>query len=98
MALSAVDHFLLAHGEAEQRRFMAQQANLQGRLADAEASNQGHIAILCAVIDAYERGEFNTVAEILGSYDRRKAIYKAAYDATYNALTYSLFHMGVAST
>ena len=91
MALDVVDHVLLGMAQRQHERFLKQLHDgelreLRERLATKTAANEGHLAILKALVDAYEQGDRTTVDDILGNYERRRQIYRAAFSPTYNAL------------
>ena len=91
MALDVVDHVLLGMAQRQHERFLKQLRDgelreLRERLATKTAANEGHLAIINALVDAYERGDRTTVDNILSDYGYRNTIYRAAFNAVYNAL------------
>jgi arginine deiminase len=59
---------------------------LRERLATKTAANEGHAAIVKALVEAYKRGDREAVDDILGNYGCRDNIYQAAYLPVYRAL------------
>lgn len=91
MALDVVDHVLLGMAQRQHERFLKQLRDgelreLRERLATKTAANEGHLAILKALVDAYEQGDRDTVDDILGDYERRRQIYRAAYAPVYQSM------------
>ena len=91
MALDVVDHVLLGMARRQHERFLKQLRDgelreLRERLATKTAANEGHAAIVKALVEAYQRGDHLAVDDILGNYERRRQIYRAAFSPTYNAL------------
>ena len=91
MALDVVDHVLLGMAQRQHERFLKQLRDgelreLRERLATKTAANEGHLAILKALVDAYEQGDRDTVDDILGNYERRRQIYRAAYVPVYQSM------------
>ncbi len=90
MALDAIDHFLLGYAEHQNRRWAERQIfrtrELQEQLADQAAANQGHLAIIKALVAAYNANDWQTIQTILGDYEQRRAIYQAAYFPTLNSM------------
>lgn len=88
MSLSPVDHFLLAHNQREHEYWLQQNVfqtgELRQQLAEQAAANQGHLAIVKALVAAYNANDWNTLHAILGDYNIRDQLYKAAYYPTYN--------------
>lgn len=86
--LSPVDHFLLARNQHNHEQWleqtMFQTRELQQTLAETAAANQGHLAIVKALVAAYNANDWQALHAILGNYDTRTAIYQAAYFPTYN--------------
>jgi arginine deiminase len=91
MALDMVDHVLLGMAQRQHERFLKQLRDgelrdLRERLATKTAANEGHAAIVKALVEAYQRGDHLAVDDILGNYERRDNIYQAAYLPVYRAL------------
>lgn len=88
MALDVVDHALLGMAQRQHEQFLTRlhDGELRERLATKTAANEGHLAILKALVDAYERGDRATVDNILSDYGYRNTIYRAAFNPVYNAL------------
>ena len=91
MALDVNDHALLGMAQRQHQQFLArlhqgELRELRERLAIKTAANEGHLAILNALVDAYEQGDRATVDDILGYYERRNRIYRAAFNPVYNTL------------
>ena len=91
MALDVVDHVLLGMAQRQHERFLKQLHDgelreLRERLATKTAANEGHAAIVKALVEAYQRGDHLAVDNILGNYGRRDNIYQAAYLPVYRAL------------
>ena len=84
MPLDALDHLILdrrlnaALGAAVDTR------ELQQTIAEQAAANQGHLAIVKALVAAYNADDWPRIQAILGDYDTRTAVYQAAYFPTYN--------------
>ena len=91
MALDVVDHVLLSMAQRQHERFLKQLHDgelreLREWLATKTAANEGHLAILKALVDAYEKGDRDTVDDILGDYERRRQIYRVAYAPVYQSM------------
>lgn len=91
MALDVVDHVLLGMAQRHHERFLKQLRDgelreLRERLATKTAANEGHAAIVKALVEAYQRRDHLAVDDILGNYGRRDNIYQAAYLPVYRAL------------
>lgn len=91
MALDVVDHVLLGMAQRQHERFLKQLHDgelreLREWLATKTAANEGHLAILKALVDAYEKGDRDTVDDILGDYERRRQIYRVAYAPVYQSM------------
>jgi hypothetical protein len=90
MALDAIDHYLLGHAQQQHERWLQQNVfqtrELQEHLANQTAANQGHLAIIKALVAAYNTNNWQNIEAILGDYEQRRAIYQAAYFPTYNRL------------
>jgi arginine deiminase len=72
MALDVVDHVLLGMAQRQHERFLKQLRDgelreLRERLATKTAANEGHLAIINALVDAYEQGDRTTVDNILSN-------------------------------
>ncbi|MFO7641458.1 MAG: hypothetical protein R6X17_09415 [Candidatus Competibacteraceae bacterium] len=59
---------------------------LRERLATKTAANEGHLAIINALVDAYEQGDRATVDDILSNYERRRQIYRMAYAPVFQSM------------
>lgn len=84
MALDVVDHVLLGMAQRQHERFLKQLRDgelreLRERLATKTAANEGHAAIVKALVEAYQRGDRAAVDDILGHYECRDEIYRATY-------------------
>jgi len=91
MALDVVDHALLGMAQRQHEKFLKQLHDgelrkLRERLATKTAANEGHAAIVKALVEAYQRGDRAAVDDILGHYERRDEIYRATYLPVYRAL------------
>ncbi len=91
MALDVVDHALLGMAQRQHEQFLkrlhdGELRELRERLATKTAANEGHLAILKALVDAYEQEDCTTVDNILSDYGYRNTIYRAAFNPVYNAL------------
>lgn len=91
MALDVVDHALLGMAQRQHEQFLkrlhdGELRELRERLATKTAANEGHAAIVKALVEAYQRGDCVAVDDILGQYERRDEIYRAAYLPVYRAL------------
>lgn len=89
--LSPIDHFLLARNQRNHEQWMErtlfQTRELQEQLADQAGAHQGYRAIVRALLNAHNNGDWASIDAILGNHDTRNAIYQAAYLSTYNSLT-----------
>ncbi|MFO7641421.1 MAG: hypothetical protein R6X17_09220 [Candidatus Competibacteraceae bacterium] len=90
MALDAIDHFLLGRAQRQHegwlQRNVLQIRELQQTLAETAAANQGHLAIVKALVAAHNNNDWRTIQTILGDYEQRRAIYQAAYFPTLNSM------------
>jgi len=91
MALDVIDHALLGMAQRQHEQFLArlhhgELRELREQLAIKTATNEGHLAILNALVDAYEQGDCATLDDILGDYERRRQIYRTAYLPVYHAM------------
>jgi arginine deiminase len=91
MALDVVDHALLGMAQRQHEQFLKQLHDgelreLRERLATKTAVNEGHAAIVKALVEAYQQGDRAAVEDILGHYKLRDEIYRAAYLPVYRAL------------
>jgi hydroxymethylglutaryl-CoA reductase len=86
--LNPVDHFLLARNQRNHEQWLEQTVfqtrELQQQLAEQAAANQGHLAIVKALVAAYNANDWQTIQAILGDYNARNQVYQAAYYPTYN--------------
>jgi Rps23 Pro-64 3,4-dihydroxylase Tpa1-like proline 4-hydroxylase len=90
MGLSALDYVFFTNNQLHHQQWLEQThfrtRELQEQLAEQAAANQGHLAIVRAIQDAYEADDLDTLKAILESYETRTAIYQQAYFPTYNRL------------
>jgi len=88
--LSPVDHFLLARNQRNHEQWLEQTVfqirELQQQLAEQAAANQGHLAIVKALVAAYNANDWQTLHAILGNYEQRRVIYHSAFYQTFNSL------------
>jgi hydroxymethylglutaryl-CoA reductase len=88
--LNPVDHFLLARNQRNHEQWLEQTVfqtrELRQQLANQAAANQGHLAIVKALVAAYNANDWQSIQAILGDYEQRRTIYQAAYFPTYNGL------------
>ncbi|MEI2808205.1 MAG: hypothetical protein V9G18_20360 [Albidovulum sp.] len=90
MGLHAMDKFFLTVNELHHRQWLEQTVfrtrELQEQLADQAGAHQGYRAIVRALLNAYQTGDWATIEAILGDHQTRTRVYQAAYFPTYNSL------------
>ncbi len=84
MPLDALDHLILDRRLNAALGAAANTRELQQTIAEQAAANQGHLAIVKALVAAYNANDWPRIQAILGDYDTRTAVYQAAYFPTYN--------------
>ena len=88
--LSPIDHFLLARNQRNHQQWLEQTVfqtrELQQQLAEQAAANQGHLAIVKALVAAHNANDWQAIQAILGNYETRKSIYQSKYFPTLNSL------------
>lgn len=91
MGLHALDKVFLTINQLHHQQWLEQTMfrtrELQEQVADQAGAHQGYRAIVCALLNAYQTGDWATIEAILGNHDTRNGIYQAAYFPTYNSLT-----------
>ncbi len=84
MPLDALDHLILDRRMNAALGAAVDTRELQQTIAEQAAANQGHLAIVKALVAAYNADDWPRIQAILGDYDTRTAVYQAAYFPTYN--------------
>lgn len=86
MPLDALDHLILDRRLNAALGAAANTRELQQTIAEQAAANQGHSAIVLALVNAYKINDWWTIHAILGDYEQRRALYRQAYYPTFNSL------------
>ncbi len=90
MALSAVDHFLLADGQREHEEFLRnlslEESGLWRQLADAKAGCKAYDVLMQTILDAYQAGDHDRLHSLLSDRDVRIAVYNPVYDEVYQQM------------
>ena len=91
MALDVVDHVLLGMAQRQHEQFLKQLRDgelreLRERLATKTAANEGHAAIVKALVEAYQRGDHLAVDDIWVITGAAIIFIRRAYLPVYRAL------------
>ena len=87
MALSPVDHFLMANSQREHESFLRdlslEESGLRQQLANKTAAHEAYRTLMNEVIAAYEAGDNGKVHLLLTDRDARNAVYQPVYNEVY---------------
>ena len=76
MGLNALDYVFFTNNQLHHQQWLEQThfrtKELQQQLAEQAAANQGHSAIVLALVNAYKVNDWQTIHAILGNYEQRR--------------------------